>query len=580
MKILPCSSNRPSSGYALVLVLTFLGISLVILSGALKWTSTSALVTQRRNQYSSSLAVAEAATETVIARMVRDFQYQGVNTNLSVYRVLTPGAFVTNGWAGNYEFTDAQGNANQTFVTSTGPSAMTNLNSQFAGLYGLVSPYRVVSNAREKNTPYDIVAAVKQDFQLALIPIFQFAIFYSIDLEICPGPVMTVTGKVHGNADLYVAPVNGLQFNDAVTAVGNIYTHRDPDDPQAAFATSVPPVYQAQHKAHVSALTLPIGTNNSPTEVRRILDVPPAGEDPRSPMGKQRYFNKTDLIVQVSDSGVAVRTGQWNTFVLVPYNSTNGYSFVRTNISFFDTRENKWTLGTELDVAALRLWMSSAGASFNAQAVSKMGHQLNSVYVDDGRSRAGKLTVVRVVNGQILPPSGLTVATKLPLYVKGHFNAPNTTPGLTDTSATRPSSLVGDAITVLSPNWSDANSNKSLNQRGAASGTVNAAFLSGIVQSTHVGAQKYYSGGVENFPRFLEDWDGKTLTYNGSMVVMFESQYGKTFWQQPGNYYNPPVRKWAFDLNFLDPRKLPPGTPQVEKLVRGQWEVVAANTVN
>ena len=51
-------------------------------------------------------------------------------------------------------------------------------------MYGLVSPYRVVSNAREKNTPYEIVAGVKQDFQLALIPIFQFAIFYTIDLEI------------------------------------------------------------------------------------------------------------------------------------------------------------------------------------------------------------------------------------------------------------------------------------------------------------------------------------------------------------------------------------------------------------
>ncbi len=35
-------------------------------------------------------------------------------------------------------------------------------------------------------------------------------------------------------------------------------------------------------------------------------------------------------------------------------------------------------------------------------------------------------------------------------------------------------------------------------------------------------------------------------------------------------------RKWAFDVNFLDYRKLPPATPQVRKLVRGHWNVVAA----
>jgi hypothetical protein len=206
-----------------------------------------------------------------------------------------------------------------------------------------------------------------------------------------------------------------------------------------------------------------------------------------------------------------------------------------------------------------------------------MAQQLNSVYVDDRRLKSGKLTVARVINGQYLPPSGLTVATRLPLYVKGHFNAP--TPGSANTSATLPASLVGDAITVLSLSWSDSNSSRPYNQKVAADTTVNAAFLAGIVKTTTSSGQKKYSGGVENFPRFLEDWSGRTLTYNGSMVVMFESQYGTSFWQTPGNYYDPPIRKWAFDINFLDYRKLPPGTPQVQKLVRGKWDVVAANSL-
>ena len=39
-----------------------------------------------------------------------------------------------------------------------------------------------------------MAAAVQQNLQLAVIPVFQFAIFYAIDLEINPGPVMKVTG--------------------------------------------------------------------------------------------------------------------------------------------------------------------------------------------------------------------------------------------------------------------------------------------------------------------------------------------------------------------------------------------------
>jgi hypothetical protein len=195
--------------------------------------------------------------------------------------------------------------------------------------------------------------------------------------------------------------------------------------------------------------------------------------------------------------------------------------------------------------------------------------------VDDQRVEATKLTVARVSNGQELPPDGLTVATKLPLYVQGHYNAPNTTPGLTNTANTKPASLVGDAITVLSANWSDANSALGLSSRTAADTTVNAAFLAGIVQTTNLAGVKRYSGGVENFPRFLENWTGRTFTYNGSMVSMFQSRLATNFW---GNttYYNPPRREWAFDQNFLDYTKLPPCTPQVRKLMRNGWTVVAA----
>jgi len=34
------------------------------------------------------------------------------------------------------------------------------------------------------------------------IPVFQVAIFYNVDLEVEPGPNMTVTGRVHSNGNI------------------------------------------------------------------------------------------------------------------------------------------------------------------------------------------------------------------------------------------------------------------------------------------------------------------------------------------------------------------------------------------
>ena len=197
------------------------------------------------------------------------------------------------------------------------------------------------------------------------------------------------------------------------------------------------------------------------------------------------------------------------------------------------------------------------------------GREPNSIYVIDQRKvPAGTEQGVRVVKGSQLPNEGLTVATPAPIYVQGDFNTKDSTgtSSGSNTAHTKPSSLVADAVTVLSNGWSDSNNAKA-NYQNAASTTVNAAFLAGIVKTT----SSSYSGGVENFPRFLENWSGDTLTYNGSMVVLFYSKVATGLWKNTGSYYSPPVRNWTFDVNFLDPRKMPPCTPAFRVLQRGDW---------
>ena len=78
----------------------------------------------------------------------------------------------------------------------------------------------------------------------------------------------------------------------------------------------------------------------------------------------------------------------------------------------------------------------------------------------------------------------------------------------------------------------------------------------------------------------MEDWSGYTLTYNGSMVAMFNSIYATAPFQQPGAYYYQPTRNWAFDLNFNNPSRLPPLTPRVLYVSRGQWTFVSPNTTS
>jgi hypothetical protein len=130
---------------------------------------------------------------------------------------------------------------------------------------------------------------------------------------------------------------------------------------------------------------------------------------------------------------------------------------------------------------------------------------------------------------------------------------------------------------MLSTAWLDSQASSSYTTRVAGDTTVNAALLAGVVQTS---AANGYSGGIENLPRFLEDWTNKTFTYNGSMVCMFDSQIGTTKWNNIDIYYHPPIRNWAFDSNFLNPNKLPPATPNATALVRGDWRVAQPQSTN
>jgi hypothetical protein len=188
---------------------------------------------------------------------------------------------------------------------------------------------------------------------------------------------------------------------------------------------------------------------------------------------------------------------------------------------------------------------------------------------------------VYLTNGAVLPSQGLSVVSPDPAYVVGNWNIQSnyggtSDAGLNSTAYTLPSAIYADAVTVLSPNWNPNNSTAGISSRTASADTVNAAILTGNVPSNG----SYYSGGVENFLRFLENWSGVTVTYNGSLVCMFNSQIATAPWPGTGTVYNAPNRSWAFDQNFTNPNKLPPLTPRCSVVQRGKWSALPPNTVS
>lgn len=573
---------RPSTpgarGYALLMVLVFSAIGLTVLSASMNWVASNSMHNERTVQLSITAAAAEAATEKLVSRMMNDYNNGGeatVYNNLASYRTNIPTTGDNSYWA-NFSFSNAQGTTNQNYAARTQTQIYTNLSGQYAGLLGFASQYRVISNARQTNGRYAVTNGVSQDLQLASIPVFQFAIFYNSLLEFSTAAPLTIGGRVHANSNIYVGSSQPLVFTTNVATTRTISSPAWAGQGGSGWSGSV--TYQGIVTTNANSLTLPIGTNNSASSVREVINMPPVGESMSSPMGQERYYNKSEMLILVSNSTVTVQVKAPFDATPTTINWTNANYFITTNLTFTDQREGKTIRTTELDVTKFRTW-----AATNTAVIAKLGsgNPPNLLYVADNRSTtASQLTAVRVKNGQTLPSRGLTVSTPNPMYVLGHYNCTNAAHlGTTNTSSTRPSSLVADAFTVLSPAWSDAASAGTYSSRVASATTVNAAVIAGVVYSTG-SSQPQFSGGVHNYPRLLEAWSGQVLTINGSIVNLFNSVRASTQFQWPGAYYSAPTRQFYFDNNFTDPTKIPPGTPQLRVLIRARWLNPKAGVIN
>lgn len=171
---------------------------------------------------------------------------------------------------------------------------------------------------------------------------------------------------------------------------------------------------------------------------------------------------------------------------------------------------------------------------------------------------------LKVSNGALgqLPP-GLTVVAENPVYVEGNYNANSSGFG----NGSQPAAIMADAITLLSNAWRDRNSFEDPNDpnsRKAADTWFRFAALAGKgLNWTQTGTPASFGtdGGVHNFLRLIESWNGPHLYYRGSLASFYYSRQAVGLFRCCTNVYHLPARTFSFDTNFTVPALLPPNTP-------------------
>jgi len=195
---------------------------------------------------------------------------------------------------------------------------------------------------------------------------------------------------------------------------------------------------------------------------------------------------------------------------------------------------------------------------------------------------------IRPDNGQ----GGFTVGSENPVYIVGNYNTNSVdpiwnVPAGADQPGMAAAGIIADAVTVLSNNWVDVNSLNNVWPTNPYTGGNSVGF--NVPAPARTAGTTYYrvavaggknmnfpfpgwevaadygfgtDGGVHNFLRFLEDWSGVTLNYEGSLVSLYYATYNTgTFKCCNYSVYTPPARNYIFDPDFTVPAKLPPGTP-------------------
>ena len=515
------------------------------------------------------------------------------------------------------------------------PTGFRQVEEDEAGIQTEVRGYQVRASAEFEGTTQESLRWINA----RITPLFQFAVFYTNDLEVNPGANMTINGRVHTNGDMHLTS-NGATLTldtNYVRAVGDIRRNRK-DNPGNTggtvrirqwvadpFSSAEPTAYYTLwSSAQMSSMGIAsvsgfdsaftqghdAGLDGSYLEEGDLLPFGPGALDYWGP--PDGYAGGGGHTVQCSDhdvgEAVVPRIGS-----IAMYEEATAGNFVydAATQSHVPAPGGPGTgthsKGFYHENAGLSILVGADGSSWKAfdangievtDSLKNIGgvsgnHAITFKNIYDARQANGGAGTVRVVdidmqklgasgkwpsngllyaahsgagtgtsskgvrlsNGSTLPAK-LTVASDNAVYVKGDYNK-----GSSSVSK-KPAAVIGDAVNLLSNSWNDSKTHTS-SLPSASATTYNMAMISGN-QDT-VGAT--YNGGLENLPRFHENWTGKACNIKGSLVNTWNSAHATGQWVYGGNRYTAPNRNWTYDTEFNDVSKLPPFTPRAVSAV-------------
>jgi len=492
--------------------------------------------------------------------------------------------------------------------------ASDNVTIEQSGIQTLVDTYEVEARATVAGTRYTAQRIVSTDST----PIFQFAVFYDSDLEVQPGPSMTLSGRVRTNGDMFLGCGDTLTVDsNYMHARGEILRHRKGS-----------------------------ATSRGTVDVRRWVDDP---WDPSNPVEFERMHSKGQLFAE----GVASTSGYDSNFMGWDANGDGDYHddgdwlpFIAGAFDFWGEPEGYGQSGHTVQtgahgvqtaaapsVEAMNMYTEVAGGDYDLSADGVTYEQVadgtgsydpgyfhgeagfsilvdpdgvtwtaydadgdvipadalagivgvDEIYdareADDDSTQTQVLTIdmallhesgwfpdngliyashygladdlkgVYLHNGAVLE-SSVTVVVEGALYIQGDYNSDLPADGIPSSAA-----VIADAVNFLSNDWAGDKAPGDLPD--ATETTYNVALITGNYEST----AGNYNGGLENLPRFHEDWGGIDCNIRGSLVNLWESQYATGSWSIRGDRYRAPQRNWDYDTAFNSIENLPPYTP-------------------
>lgn len=399
---------------------------------------------------------------------------------------------------------------------------------------------------------------------------------------------------------------------------------------QAQGATNIPPPIPADVQA---SATDPNNPYHSMIE-RPNLDVNGASTDSLTLQSAKMAYKASLMIKRTGASGTTTAgsvefylRGTDGNFHKVT-NLRNASNIVPSTVTtLHDQREYLQNGGKEMRITEFDIAQLYGSGSSTAGATDASGNFMNTsntaittdafgnsftpvgfdgtVYIYDDNYGSSDKPGIRIKNGGTIYDKdntadssqgdngniGLTVISENPVYVQGNFNADgSTSTGPEKTGGSKenvpPAAIVADSVSVLSNKWKssydDPGGSGSFNAStyGGRSGTsseINAAILAGVNQSdqsTNPDTFNGTTGGLNNFPKFLENWSG-TFKYSGSMVALWYSTQSSGQYRGAGTsegVFSAPTRDWAFNTDFLNVNRLPRMTPIIRVYSTADWQ--------